>query len=323
MAHHDSTSLSRRAFMATSAAVTLAATQSESRAQNPFRAGLIGYGTGGRRVMEAMATSGLGQLSAIATNHDWRAFVHRDDIDAIFIATPDHLHAEMATAALRAGKHVYVMPPFTRMGEEARQLAALARKQDCVLHVGMAPGEALRWAVAKDALARTGDPIWIQANTTRDETPGNKRWQRDRTRTHGVAVRQIFNMLYPLQYHLAWHAPERTTALGGVFHGHPEATPDRVLMTLRYGNGATVVLECADRPKGPLLVRGLLNQIELPQAPDEVDLAGDLTRFTAAIAGEREESSKRLRAACIAQEAVSGAMDHWARWSSGETGQSV
>ncbi|MBL7644713.1 MAG: Gfo/Idh/MocA family oxidoreductase [Candidatus Hydrogenedentes bacterium] len=323
MAQHDPTCFSRRAFIATSALATLVSTQSGSHAAPPLRAGLIGGGTGGRLVMEAIAARTIGPPPLVATARDWPALVQRDDLDAIFIATPDHLHAEMAAAALHAGKHVYVLPPFTRTGEEARRLAALACERERVLHVGMAPGEVLRWTLAKDARARTGAPLWIQANAIRVESHEDKPWQRDRTRTHGPAARRIFNMLYPLHHHLAWEAPERATALGGVFHGDPESTPDRVLMTLRYGNGATVVLECGDRPKGPSLMRGLLDQIELPPATDEANLAEDLTRFAAAIAGEREESSARLRAACIAQEAVSGAMDYWARWSSGETGQPV
>ncbi len=319
MAQHDPTSLSRRAFVATSVAATLAATQSESRAVTLLRAGLIGGGTGGRLVMEAMARRGGGPLPVMGTTRDWRALVHRDDLDTIFIATPDHLHAEMAAEALHAGKHVFVLPPLARTGEEARQLASLARKQDRVLHVGMAPGESLRWAIAKDALAQTGEPLWIQANAVREETPGDSQWQRDRTRSHGVAARQIFNMLYPLQHHLDLGAPERATALGGVFGGQPGATPDRVLMTLRYSGGATVVLECADRPKGPSLVRGLLDQIELPPISSDHSLANELKCFTAAIAGDREESTARLRAACIAQEAVSSAMDQWAHWESGQS----
>ncbi len=319
MANHYLTPLSRRAFIATSALATLVSTQSGSHAAPPLRAGLIGGGTGGRLVMEAMALRGGGPIPVMVTTRDWRALVQRRDIDAVFIATPDYLHAEMATEALHAGKHVYVLPPFVRTGEEARRLAALARKQDRVLHVGMVPGESLRWAFAKDALAQTGDPLWIQANAVREETPGDRRWQSDRTRSHGVAARQIFNMLYPLLHHLDLGAPERATALGGNFQGQPGATPDRVLMTLRYGGGATVVLECADRQKGPSLLRGLHDQIELPQDSKDFNLADELKCFATAISGDREESSARLRAACIAQEAVSGAMDQWARWESNQS----
>lgn len=319
MVEHDPTRFSRRAFIATSAAATLAATQTGSHALAHFRAGLIGCGVGGRHILESFAAGAMGPLPVIATNRDWRALVQRRDLDAVFIATPDHLHAEMAAEALHAGKHVFVLPPFARTGEEAGQLTALAQRQDRVLHVGMATGESLRWETAKNALAQTGDPLWIQANTVREETPGDGRWQSDRTRSHGVAARQIFNMLYPLQHHLDLGTPERATALGGIFQGQPGTTPDRVLMTLRYGGGATVVLECADRPKGASLVRGLLDQIELPPISSDQSLANELKCFTAAIAGDREESTARLRAACIAQEAVSSAMDQWARWESNQS----
>lgn len=319
MVHHDSTSLSRRAFVATSLVATLAVAQSESCAQPPLRAGLIGCGVGGRHILESIAASAIGPLPVTATSAGWRALVQRRDLDAVFIATPDYLHAEMATEALHAGKHVFVLPPFVRKGDEARELAALARKQDRVLHVGMAPGESLRWAIAKDALKQTGDPRWIQANAVREETPGVRQWQSDRTCSYGVAARQIFNMLYPLLHHLDRGALERATALGGNFQGLPGAPPDRVLMTLRYGGGATVVLECADRPKGPSLLRGLQDQIELPQDSKDFNLADELKCFATAISGDRAESSARLRAACIAQEAVSSAMDQWARWESNQS----
>src|SRR4249919_3749116 len=38
---------------------------------------------------------------------DWKAMLDFRDIDAIVIATPCYLHAEMAAAALQAGKYVY------------------------------------------------------------------------------------------------------------------------------------------------------------------------------------------------------------------------
>ena len=37
---------------------------------------------------------------------DWRAVLERDDIDIVDICTPGFLHAEIAIAALEAGKHV-------------------------------------------------------------------------------------------------------------------------------------------------------------------------------------------------------------------------
>jgi len=42
---------------------------------------------------------------------DFRELLAREDIDAVSIATPDHWHALIALAAIRAGKHVYLEKP--------------------------------------------------------------------------------------------------------------------------------------------------------------------------------------------------------------------
>jgi len=45
---------------------------------------------------------------------DFREVLDQDSVDAVYIATPDHWHAVIATAAARAGKHVYCQKPLTR-----------------------------------------------------------------------------------------------------------------------------------------------------------------------------------------------------------------
>ena len=47
-------------------------------------------------------------------------------VDAVMIATPDHMHAPISMAAMRAGKHVYVEKPMAHSVEEARVLTAYA-----------------------------------------------------------------------------------------------------------------------------------------------------------------------------------------------------
>ena len=58
------------------------------------------------------------------------------DIDAVLIATPDHLHAVIAAAAMKAGKHVYVQKPLTYTVHEARTLAGLAASTGVVTQMG-------------------------------------------------------------------------------------------------------------------------------------------------------------------------------------------
>jgi len=59
---------------------------------------------------------------------DWRELVARDDIDVIDIVTPGDSHAEIAIAALNAGKHVLCEKPLANTVEEAEAMAAAAAR---------------------------------------------------------------------------------------------------------------------------------------------------------------------------------------------------
>jgi len=57
---------------------------------------------------------------------DWRELVARDDIDLIDICTPGDSHAEIATAALAAGKHVLCEKPLANTVAEAEKMVSAA-----------------------------------------------------------------------------------------------------------------------------------------------------------------------------------------------------
>jgi predicted dehydrogenase len=58
------------------------------------------------------------------------------DLDAVLIATPDHMHAAVAAAAMRAKKHVYVQKPLTWSVYESRLLKRLAKENKVVTQMG-------------------------------------------------------------------------------------------------------------------------------------------------------------------------------------------
>jgi len=59
---------------------------------------------------------------------DWREVIARDDIDIVDIVTPGDSHAEIAIAALEAGKHVLCEKPLANTVDEARAMVAAAEK---------------------------------------------------------------------------------------------------------------------------------------------------------------------------------------------------
>jgi predicted dehydrogenase len=68
--------------------------------------------------------------------------LERSDIDAVFIATPDHWHAPITLAAMERGKDVYVEKPMTHTAEESKTVAQKTKELKRVLQVGV---QGLSW----------------------------------------------------------------------------------------------------------------------------------------------------------------------------------
>jgi predicted dehydrogenase len=76
-------------------------------------------------------------LPKLAKYRDYREMLEKQkDIDAIVVATPDHMHAPIATMAMDLGKHVYVQKPLCWSVEEARVLARKAKEKKVVSQMG-------------------------------------------------------------------------------------------------------------------------------------------------------------------------------------------
>ncbi|SDE00056.1 Gfo/Idh/MocA family protein [Nocardioides lianchengensis] len=74
----------------------------------------------------ARAADAADRLGWAQSSSDWRAVVARDDIDVVDVCTPGDTHAEIAIAALAAGKHVLCEKPLANSVAEAEEMAAAA-----------------------------------------------------------------------------------------------------------------------------------------------------------------------------------------------------
>jgi predicted dehydrogenase len=67
---------------------------------------------------------------------DYRRVIERSDVDAVFVATPCYLHAEMAVACLEAGKYVYCEKPVGITPEQVDRVLKAASRSKAFLQIG-------------------------------------------------------------------------------------------------------------------------------------------------------------------------------------------
>jgi predicted dehydrogenase len=102
----------------------------------------------------------LGRPLQVDLYEDYRKVLDRADVDAVFVATPDHWHTKIVIDAMRAGKDVYCEKPMTLTIREGRQLITVMNQTKRVVQVGAQQrtefGKAFPRAVAMIADGRAG-----------------------------------------------------------------------------------------------------------------------------------------------------------------------
>lgn len=73
-------------------------------------------------VSDSIAAEAAQRFGFEKSTSDWRSVVEDPEIDIIDIATPNHMHAEIAIAAAAAGKHIISEKPLARSGDEAKTM---------------------------------------------------------------------------------------------------------------------------------------------------------------------------------------------------------
>src|SRR6201987_1159692 len=158
--------ISRRSFLIASGLTALASTRVFG-ANDTLRIGVIGAGRRMKNLLDAadkvapyqiVAVSDvygpnrdavLQRSNGLATSHlDYREIL-QTDVDAVFIASPDHWHVRRAVDALAAGKDVYLEKPVTHTMEEGAMLTHAVRSSKQILQCGM---QQRSWTHFRDAV---------------------------------------------------------------------------------------------------------------------------------------------------------------------------
>src|SRR6266545_6047888 len=87
------------------------------------------------RAQSELAASFAKQFGARRWYLDWRKLLLDEEIDAVYIATPVHLHAEQAIAAAEAGKHVLCEKPMAMNVRECDRMIAACRAHNVRLGI--------------------------------------------------------------------------------------------------------------------------------------------------------------------------------------------
>ena len=97
------------------------------------------------------------------------------DIDAVFIATPDHWHAPITLAAMESGKDVYVEKPMTHTVEESKMVAHKAKELKRVVQVGVQGTSWNRWHKIHEIVqsGMIGQVVAVQGTYSRNAPEGD------------------------------------------------------------------------------------------------------------------------------------------------------
>lgn len=204
-------------------------------------------------------------------HHDYHDLLARKDVDAVVIATPDHWHARMALDAMNAGKDVYLQKPMTYTIDEAKQVAAAAKKLGRVLQVGSQGLSSPVYHKAKELIegGEIGELLWAQGTSSRNSKLGEWNWKVEpegtpetidwkrwlgpapkrpfsperyfRWRKYwdysgGIATDLFYHTLGPLVFSMGLDFPVAVSATGGIFVQKDREVPDTYATLIEYPN---------------------------------------------------------------------------------------
>ncbi len=226
-----------------------------------------------------------------AAETDWHALIKRDDVRLVDICAPGDLHAEIAIAALAAGKHVLCEKPLANTLPEAEAMAAAAaqaapRGVRAMTGFNYRRVPALTLARQLVAGGRTGEVRHVRASYLQDwlvDPSFPLTWRLRRERAGSGALGDLGAHIVDLAQFLAGDLITGVSAATATFTGErplpgtdgergPVTVDDAALFLARLRSGALASFEATR------FATGRKNQLRIELNGDRGSLAFDLER---------------------------------------------
>ena len=184
---------------------------------------------------------------------DWKRVVMDPHVEIVLIATPHHLHEEIAVTAARAGKHILLEKPMAPTHKACQAIAKAAIDADVQLLVGHTMQFALPCLKAKEILD-SGVMGQVRAGSSSLIKPwmeGNRKpWHLSPETGGGMLLTAGIHALDRLAFLLGQRVVGVSAMMDSLFH--EQAVDDTALLTLRFAEGAIGQVQSIGHLGGPI-----------------------------------------------------------------------
>ncbi len=231
-----------------------------------IKTGIIGYGLRGKGMAGIIAANDAYRITAVADINeknmesvadslgnvrvykDYRDILKTDEIEAVFIFTPQFTHRDICIDAFKAGKSVYCEKPMALTVEECGEMIEFSNKAGRVLMIGQQMRYHAHLNKMKELVDRgeIGKPVMLWLKEFRNPFPETMKWAFDRKKSGGLLVEKNCHHFDFFNW-FAGSKPCRVFASGGqdVIHkpfGIESDILDNAWVTVDYENGTRAML---------------------------------------------------------------------------------
>lgn len=267
--------ISRRRFLGTglTATSTVLLASQASRAQpagsrpagDDIRAGIIGVGGRGSGLLAAMNQSPGVRVTAICDideGHlnraaaaveadrpelfrDYRRLLDFRELDAVVVATPCHLHKEMAVAVLDSGRHCYCEKPMAITAPDVNAVYKAAKRAKGIFQIGTQLRYGAPWKTSIEAIQNgiIGKVVFVRGHRHNiGDLPHDRQWLFERDKCGDTIVEQAVHE-FDIYNQIFQDIPRRIAGFGSQalrFDPPGRDILDNYVLAVDYGNKRTL-----------------------------------------------------------------------------------